>query len=84
MSVQSQAELLIKTLAELRDAECEREAARLRLQCKAHARRFILTFRPELIDGGPDPTTEPGGAGAGPGHVGPPPPITRKPEGATR
>ena len=52
MSLQTQAEMLIRTLAELRDAECEKEAARLRQQCKAHARCFIETFRPELVDGG--------------------------------
>lgn len=52
MSRQTQADLLIKTLAELRDAQCEREAARLRLECKAHAQRFIQAFRPELVDAG--------------------------------
>lgn len=52
MSRQTQADLLIKTLAEFRDAQCERDVARLRLECRAHAQRFIQAFRPELLDAG--------------------------------
>jgi hypothetical protein len=48
MSRQTHAEMLIQTLAELRDAECELETARLRRRCKAHAERFIKAYRPEL------------------------------------
>ena len=50
MSRETHAEMLIKTLQELRNAESERETARLRRECKAHAERFIKAFRPELDD----------------------------------
>jgi hypothetical protein len=46
----TQAEIFIKTLAEMRDEECERQAARLRLQHKAQASRFMKAFWTEIDD----------------------------------
>lgn len=41
MSHHTQAEVFIKALTEMRDEECERQAARQRLQHKAQAERFM-------------------------------------------
>ncbi|WP_209427879.1 hypothetical protein [Pararhodobacter sp. SW119] len=50
MPQHTQAELFIKTLAELRDAERESRTTRLRDQHKVHAERFMKTFWAEVDD----------------------------------
>lgn len=44
---QTQAEILIETLAELLNAERDRPTAVQRLRYKAHANRFMKTYRAE-------------------------------------
>ncbi|MFN3823748.1 MAG: hypothetical protein ACK4RN_07200 [Pseudorhodobacter sp.] len=48
MSRDSQAQVFIKTLAEMLEDHREKRSLRLRHQFKAHAERFIQTFRTGL------------------------------------
>jgi len=45
MPRRTQAETFIQTLTELRDAERDRQKARVRRQLKSYVKRFILDFR---------------------------------------
>lgn len=51
MARQTQAEIFITTLSELRDDERERQRARLRLQHRAHAERFVQASLNKRDDG---------------------------------
>lgn len=51
MTPRTRAEVFIQTLEEIRDHERERRKARLRLQLKAHVKRFVEAFRFDF-DGG--------------------------------
>ncbi len=50
MPHQTQAEMFIQTLAQMRDEDRERRKFRLRLEVKAHAERFMKAFRTNVND----------------------------------
>lgn len=64
----TETENFIKTLAELRDEECELRKAELRLRIRMHARRFVEEFRVGFQDR--LPAARPEASGAGQNHVG--------------
>lgn len=45
MTPRTKAEVFIQTLEEIYEYECKRKKARLRLQVKAHVKRFVEAFR---------------------------------------
>lgn len=50
MPQQTQTEMFIQTLAQMREEERERQKFRLRLEVKAHAERFMKAFRTNVND----------------------------------
>lgn len=63
MPTESQAELFIRTLSELRDDERETQRARIRMQIRDYVNRFVKEFRTDLKGSGSlaDWTPKPGG-----------------------